>query len=102
MVYLNRLLRDGLPPGSTIHAYSFIYKKAHYNITVQCLVWNTYGPIDEAMNYAYGWSDSTVAFMANWGTIMFVVSVVPLSLMLEKRYVCTLYIKLIIIAQSST
>ena len=54
------------------------------------------------MNYAYGWSDSTVAFMANWGTIMFVVSVIPLSLMLEKRYVCTLYIKLIIIAQSST
>ena len=42
--------------------------------------------IDEAMNYAYGWSDSTVAFMANWGTIMFVISVVPLSLMLEKRY----------------
>ena len=38
------------------------------------------------MNYAYGWSDSTVAFMANWGTIMFVVAVVPLSLMLEKRY----------------
>ena len=55
-------------------------------LSIQCLVWNTYGPIDEAMNYAYGWSDSTVAFMANWGTIMFVVAVVPLSLMLEKRY----------------
>ena len=57
---------------------------------IKCLVWNTYGPIDEAMNYAYGWSDSTVAFMANWGTIMFVLSVVPLSLMLEKRYACAL------------
>ena len=59
-------------------------------LSIQCLVWNTYGPIDEAMNYAYGWNDSTVAFMANWGTIMFVISVVPLSLMLEKRYLQTL------------
>ena len=63
-------------------------------LPIQCLVWNTYGPIDEAMNYAYGWSDSTVAFMANWGTIMFVLSVVPLSLMLEKRYLYKLLTQL--------
>ena len=69
-------------------------------LPIQCLVWNTYGPIDEAMNYAYGWSDSTVAFMANWGTIMFVVSVVPLSLMLEKRYLYKLLIVKIVYSTS--
>ena len=73
-----------MPPGTFRRQLT---KKVHNALCCfQCLVWNTYGPIDEAMNYAYGWSDSTVAFMANWGTIMFVLSVVPLSLMLEKRY----------------
>jgi hypothetical protein len=54
----------------------------------QCLVWNTYGPIAISMQYSYGWSDSTIAMMANWGTIMFVLSVLPLSFMLEKRSDC--------------
>ena len=69
---------------------AMLFTKNSHSVTChfppKCLVWNTYGPIDEAMDYAYGWSDGTVAFMANWGTIMFVVAVVPLSLMLEKRY----------------
>ncbi len=49
------------------------------------MVWNTFGPIDISMHYAYGWSDFTVAMMANWGAFMFIVSVGPLSYMLEKR-----------------
>ena len=51
----------------------------------QCLIWNTFGPIDMSVKYAYGWSDSTVAMMANWGTIMFTLGVVPLTYMLETR-----------------
>ena len=49
----------------------------------QCLVWNTWGPVDRAVQYAYGWSDATVALMANWGTIVFVLAVGPLSYLLE-------------------
>jgi len=49
------------------------------------MVWNTYGPIDEALSLAYNWSQATVAMMANWGAITFVVAAVPLSWCLEAR-----------------
>ena len=49
----------------------------------QALVWNTWGPIESGAQFAFGWTPSTVAMFANWGTIMFLVSVVPLSKMIE-------------------
>ena len=52
---------------------------------LQCSVWNTFGPVDLAVRYAYGWSDATVAMMANWGTITFMLAALPLSWMLEAR-----------------
>jgi len=51
----------------------------------QCLVWNTWGPIASSVQVAYDWSDGTVAMMANWGTIMFVLTAVPLSWMIESK-----------------
>nr|XP_053652616.1 solute carrier family 49 member 4 homolog [Cherax quadricarinatus] len=46
---------------------------------VQGVQWNTWGPISESMGAAFpGWGSSTVAMMANWGTIMFVVFVFPM------------------------
>ena len=50
----------------------------------QCFIWNTWGPISSAVKFAYGWSDSDVAMMANWGTIMFVLFALPLSFFLEE------------------
>ena len=52
-------------------------------IDVQCIVWNTWGPIETGAQYAFDWSESTVAMFANWGTIMFLLAVVPLSKMVE-------------------
>jgi len=49
----------------------------------QCIVWNTWGPIESGAQYAFDWSESTVAMFANWGTIMFLLAVVPLSKMVE-------------------
>jgi len=49
----------------------------------QCIVWNTFGPIESGVQFAYGWSNSTAPMMANWGTIMFCLSVVPLSKLVE-------------------
>lgn len=49
----------------------------------QCIVWNTWGPIESGAQYAFDWSESTVAMFANWGTVMFLLSVVPLSKMVE-------------------
>ena len=37
------------------------------------------------VQFAYDWSDGTVAMMANWGTIMFLLFVVPLSWFIEVR-----------------
>jgi len=49
----------------------------------QCIVWNTWGPIESGVQFAYNWSNSTAPMMANWGTIMFCLSVVPLSKLVE-------------------
>nr|XP_053646555.1 solute carrier family 49 member 4 homolog isoform X1 [Cherax quadricarinatus] len=47
--------------------------------------WNTWGPIAESMEAAFpGWGPSTVAMMANWGTIMFVVFVLPVCWAIQR------------------
>ena len=50
-----------------------------------CVVWNTWGPIETSVQFAYNWSNSTAPMMANWGTIMFCLSVVPLSKLVEVK-----------------
>lgn len=50
---------------------------------LQCVVWNTWGPIETGARFAFGWDEATVPMFANWGTIMFVASVVPLSKFVE-------------------
>ena len=52
-------------------------------IWFQALVWNTWGPIESGTQFAFQWSSSTVAMFVNWGTIMFLITVVPLSKMIE-------------------
>lgn len=49
----------------------------------QCVVWNTWGPIESGAQFAFTWPDSTVPMFANWGTIMFLLSVLPLSKLVE-------------------
>ena len=62
-------------------------------IWFQALVWNTWGPIESGTQFAFQWSSSTVAMFANWGTIMFLVSVIPLSKMIEASMVTSVCIK---------
>ena len=49
------------------------------------MIWNTYGPIAYAVQYAYGWSDSTLAMMPSWGAIMFILALFPLTWLLENK-----------------
>ena len=70
--------------------FSQTYKRRWYILLcfsllafLQCAVWNTFGPIVKSVEYAYHWSDATVAMMANWGTITFVIFVFPLCWILE-------------------
>ena len=48
-------------------------------------MWNTWGPIASSVQAAYNWSDSTVAMIANWGTIVFVISALPTSWLIETK-----------------
>ena len=51
----------------------------------QDLIWNTFGPIDNSIKYAYQWTDSTIAMFANWGTITFVMIVFPFCYLMETK-----------------
>lgn len=52
----------------------------------QCLVWNTFGPIESETSFAYpSWQGWTVPMFANWGTIMFVLTAIPLTKLVEKN-----------------
>ena len=50
----------------------------------QYWVWNTFGPIVTSVHYAYGWTEVSFAWMPNWGTLTFVIFIIPFSYLLER------------------
>ena len=46
-------------------------------------LWNEYGPIAPALQNLYGWSDGTIATLANWGPIAYVIAVFPTAYALD-------------------
>jgi len=49
-------------------------------------MWNTWGPISESVDAAFsGWGSSTVAMMANWGTITYVIFTFPLLWLMDAK-----------------
>merc|ERR1719402_1418641 len=76
---------SGVPPLQVYYTRWYILTIFSLLACHQCLVWNTWGPIAEMAQTAYHWPDSTVAMFANWGTIMFCLSVVPLSWLIEAK-----------------
>ncbi|XP_065845353.1 solute carrier family 49 member 4 homolog [Oscarella lobularis] len=42
----------------------------------QSWIWNGWGPIQGPAEAVFGWSDSVIALMANWGPISYVISIV--------------------------
>jgi len=58
-----------------------VYGVRWYILALFCgMAW---GPIESGAQFAFGWPASTVPMLANWGTIMFLLSVVPLSKFVE-------------------
>lgn len=52
---------------------------------LQDMVWNTYGPIQYGVLYAYPtWTNATLALIQNWANIMFVIFVAPVCWLQEK------------------
>lgn len=50
---------------------------------LQAVVWNTWGPIESGAQYALQWGSPTIALLANWGTITFLLLVLPLTRLME-------------------
>ena len=51
----------------------------------QCFIWQTFGPIERSVRYAYSnWSEDTVVMMGNWGCITFLMFVIPLCWYMEE------------------
>lgn len=48
-------------------------------------IWVNYGVIAQAVKPLYGWDDGTIALLANWGPIMYVVAAWPTSYLLDVR-----------------
>ena len=42
------------------------------------------GPINDSVYYIFGWDDGTIALFANWGPICYIISVIPLSWVLDE------------------
>ena len=69
-----------------------IYRRRWYILFIfsmlsclQFMIWNAFGPIYSSIEYAYKWSDTTVAIMPNWGTITFMIFVFPFVMLVEKK-----------------
>jgi len=73
-------------PGQTA-----VYAKRWYllfilsmNGFVQGLIWNTFGPISETCKFVFNWTNSDIAYLANWGCISFFLALFPFNWVIEK------------------
>ena len=48
-------------------------------------LWNMYGPIAPSIQKIYGWSDGTIATLANWGPFSYTMAVVPTAYLLDTK-----------------
>ncbi|XP_067649944.1 solute carrier family 49 member 4-like [Haliotis asinina] len=69
-----------------------IYKRRWYILALfslmaglQAGVWNQWGPIARTTERMYGWTDSDIALLANWGPIMFLPSCLAWSWLLDTK-----------------
>ncbi|PAA86605.1 hypothetical protein BOX15_Mlig004333g2 [Macrostomum lignano] len=68
-----------------------VYKRRWYILAVYCLlafnqgvIWNTWGPLKDAMQSAYSWGNFEFGMLPNWAPIGFVIALAP-SLIIVNR-----------------
>lgn len=61
--------------------FSQVYKRRWYVLIMysmyaftQSAVWNTWGPISDTSEDAFGWGDGTIAWLNNWGPVSYVLT----------------------------
>ncbi|XP_068206844.1 solute carrier family 49 member 4-like isoform X2 [Palaemon carinicauda] len=81
------------PQDEEIHQHFKVYKKRFWILGIysflaffQCLQWNLWGPLSDSVDTAFeGFGSDTVAMLANWGTITFLISAYPSVWIVDKR-----------------
>ncbi|XP_061172398.1 solute carrier family 49 member 4 homolog [Saccostrea echinata] len=58
-----------------------------YSLTafLQSAVWNTWGPITQSAEVVFGWKDSQIGLLANWGNIAFLITVFPTCYLMDTK-----------------
>ena len=54
------------------------------------MVWNTFGPISSTAEDAFGWEDSMIALLSNWGPISYLLAGVFFSWVLDVKGQCVM------------
>ncbi|XP_052721868.1 solute carrier family 49 member 4 homolog isoform X1 [Crassostrea angulata] len=73
-------------------AETHVYKRRWYILLAYSLLactqggyWNTWGPIAESSEDAFGWSDADIALLSNWGPISYVLSTFVMSWVVDVK-----------------
>ena len=56
------------------------------------LIWNTWGPIAESAEKAFGWTDGDIALLGNYGPITFLISALFLAWLMDKKGLKFMYL----------
>ena len=69
-----------------------VYKRRWYILTIfsivaalNNLIWNTWGPIQGTSQVVFGWDNTTITLLADWGPISFIVAVVPMCWLMDMK-----------------
>lgn len=78
--------------GSVYQNKCKVYKRRWYILIIfsivaalNNLIWNTWGPIQGTSQVVFGWDDTTITLLADWGPISFVVAVVPMCWLMDMK-----------------
>ncbi|KAL3831879.1 hypothetical protein ACJMK2_023576 [Sinanodonta woodiana] len=77
-----------IPPVVTTKVYFrrwYILIAFSLSSAIQNWVWNTWGPIASSSEDAFGWTDSTIALLSNWGPIAYIIAAFPLSWLIDVK-----------------
>ncbi|EDO47735.1 predicted protein, partial [Nematostella vectensis] len=69
-----------------------VYKRRWYILfifsivaTLNNIIWNSWGPIQGTSKVVFGWDDTIITLLADWGPISYVVAVVPMSWLMDEK-----------------
>lgn len=84
--------RPYLSIGSVHQGTCKVYKRRWYILLIFSLVaslnnviWNAWGPIQGTSQVVFGWDNTIITLLADWGPISYVVAVLPMSWLMDVK-----------------